>query len=324
MRERLLQNKYIEKVDNKLQNTFFGKNVPVSLHLILSILVLKLQKDAIQMRAQAVAFNLTLASFPFLIFLITLIPYFPVDDLIQKGLLELQLLVEPNIYKNISSTVYDFMRKPNEGLLSLGFVTAMYLATNGMQAFITAFNRSLRISDKRNFLEQRLIAWTLTVVLSLLLIITIVLIVSGEVILAALLDFEILNYDFLYYSIDILRYLIASLMFFSAISLMYFMAPAVKIKWKTLFLGAMISTFLSVTVSVVFSYYITHFGNYDKLYGSIGAFIGFMVWLFAISFVILLGFELNVSIQKAKMITERKARLLAKAEENQKPTNEKD
>ena len=101
-------------------------------------------------------------------------------------------------------------------------------------------------------------------------------------------------------------------MFFSAISLMYFMAPAVKIKWKTLFLGAIVSTFLSLAVSVAFSYYITHFGAYDKLYGSIGAFIGFMVWLFAISFVILFGFELNVSIQKAKTITKRKYNLLAK------------
>ena len=142
MKERLLQNKFVEKVDTKLQNTFFGKSIPVSLHLILSILILKLQKDAIQMRAQAVAFNLTLASFPFLIFLITLIPYFPVDDLIQKGLGELKLLVEPDIYIKIAATIYDFISKPNDGLLSLGFVTAMYLATNGMQAFITAFNRS--------------------------------------------------------------------------------------------------------------------------------------------------------------------------------------
>jgi len=140
-------------------------------------------------------------------------------------------------------------------------------------------------------------------------LLTIILIIVGEHILSFMILREWLSQDFSSYSIKTLRYLVAFLIILLTISMLYRFAPALKIPWRTYGVGAVLASLFCVIVSIGFSYYINYFNTYNKLYGSIGTFIGFMFWLFAISLVILFGFEINVSIEKARKIAIRRYKI---------------
>ncbi|WP_291725903.1 YihY/virulence factor BrkB family protein [Bernardetia sp.] len=301
---RIRHHRRVEGFERFLGSIYFRKNPEFNLYLILGIFFSKIQKDAVPDRASGIAFNLTLAIFPFVIFLFTLIPYFQIPDLEERIFTELNAIVPNGIYAFIDTTIYDIVSKQRGGLLSFGFVAALFAATSGTIGFMDAFSRSQRIIDKRNFLKKRITALSLTLIFTSLLILTIVLIIGGEYVLNLLRDW--ISQDGLYYSIQVIRYIVGFLIILMTISMLYRFAPALKIPWRTYGVGAILASLSCVIVSVGFSYYISYFNTYNKLYGSIGTFIGFMFWLFVISLVILFGFEINVSIEKARKIAVRR------------------
>lgn len=306
---RLRNHRRVEGVERFLENIYFRKNPEFNLYLILGIFFSKIQKDAVPDRASGIAFNLTLAIFPFVIFLFTLIPYLQIPDLEERIFTELNAIVPNGIYAFIDTIIYDIVSKQRGGLLSFGFVAALFAATSGTIGFMDAFSRSQRVIDKRNFIKKRTTALSLTLIFTVLLLLTIVLIIVGEHILDFLILQEWLSQSFSSYSIKTLRYLTAFVIILLTISMLYHFAPALKIPWRTYGVGAILASLSCVLVSVGFSYYISYFNTYNKLYGSIGTFVGFMFWLFVISLVILFGFEINVSIEKARKIALRKHRV---------------
>lgn len=289
---------------------FFNKEL--SLYLITAIFLKKLRDNEINLKASAVAFNFTLAIFPAIIFLFTLVPYLPIDNL-QEEMMALISEVAPNsLYGQVSDTVYDIINKPRGGLLSFGFITALFLATNGMIALMNAFDSCYRSNKKkRTFLKKRLIATFLTLLLASILFLTIVLLIVGRIILDALSEFDLMN-KFYINLLDILRYIAVILMFFLSNSVIFYLAPSVHNRWSFFSIGSFIATGLSILVSILFSFYIDNFGMYNKVYGSIGAMIGIMVWILAISNVLLIGFEINTTIDTAKSHLKRLERQLEK------------
>lgn len=306
---RIRNHRRIEGFERFLENIYFRKNPEFNLYLILGIFFSKIQKDAVPDRASGIAFNLTLAIFPFVIFLFTLIPYLQIPDLEERIFTELNAIVPNGIYAFIDTTIYDVVSKQRGGLLSFGFVAALFAATSGTIGFMDAFTRSQRIIDRRNFIHKRITALTLTLIFTILLILTMVLIIVGEYLLNFLIFHDLMSQDGLYYSIQILRYIVAFLIILLTLSMLYRFAPALKIPWRTYGVGAILASLFCVLVSVAFSSYISYFNTYNRLYGSIGTFIGFMFWLFVISLVILFGFEINVSIEKARKIAIRRHRV---------------
>ncbi len=304
----------VEGFERFLANIYFRNNPEFNLYLILGIFFSKIQKDAVPDRASGIAFNLTLAIFPFVIFLFTLIPYFQIPDLEERIFIELNAIVPNGIYAFIDTTIYDIVSKQRGGLLSFGFVAALFAATSGTVGFMDAFSRSQRVIDKRNFFHKRITALSLTLIFTVLLLLTIVLIIVGEYLLNFLIFHNLMSQDGLYYSIQVLRYIIAFLIILLTLSMLYRFAPALKIPWRTYGVGAILASLFCVLVSVGFSSYISYFNTYNKLYGSIGTFIGFMFWLFVISLVILFGFEINVSIEKARKIAVRRYKIWSKKE----------
>jgi membrane protein len=119
-----------------------------------------------------------------------------------------------------------------------------------------------------------------------------------------LLDFLVVKglmfKDLVYYLVILGKWLVVFLLFLVSISMIYYFAPASKKDWKFISAGSVLSTFLSIVISVGFAYFVTNFGQYNKLYGSLGTLIVILMWLYLNSFVIILGFELNVSIKNAK------------------------
>lgn len=294
---------FYKKTQAVLERIYVG-NPQTNLYRILSILVAKLQRDDIEQRANAVAFNLTLSVFPAIIFLFSLIPYIPITHLDAQIMEFLGDVLPRGIYRDAAETINDIISRPRGNLLSLGFVLALYAATNGMMALMTAFNRTYRTSENRSFLHKRLIAVVLTFGLASVLFLAIVLLIVGGVILDWLRNEGFLNANFLYYLILILRYVIVFLVFFSTVSFIYYLAPSIHKRWRFLSLGAVVAAVLGILITHLFSFYFTNFASYNKLYGSIGTIIAFMIWIYLISIIILFGFEINASVDEAKKTAE--------------------
>jgi membrane protein len=260
-----------------------------------------LQKGAISMRAAAFSYNFFLALFPAIIFFFTIIPYIPVAGF-QDNLLELlRNFIPKKAFDAVEGTLFDIVKRPRGGLLSIGFVMAMYFSTNGIHSLIVAFNQTRHTVETRSWIRQRLISILLVFILSSVVIVAIVLITLGPVVLDFLIKHGILRVSFSYYLIITGKWLISTAMLFFAFSFLYYIAPAAESRFRFISAGSTLSTILTILASVGFNYYVNSISRYNSLYGSIGTLIIIMVWIYFNAMIVLIGFELNVSIRNAKM-----------------------
>lgn len=287
----------------------FPKHEDVSLYRIVKTFLHNLQDDDIMDRANGVAFNFILAIFPAIIFLFTLIPYvtryFPEisRESIMRFLQELAEsgLMPASMYEVASTTILDIVSNQRGGLLTLGFLFALFLSTNGMLALMRAFNACYKTIENRSALKTRLIATALTVNMAFVLFVTILLLVVGQLVIEYLLsnfqNFTSFNLNsFQVGLLFSLRFIVIFITFFLAISTIYYFGPAIHYNWRFFSIGSLVATLLCLAVSYGFSYYITNFGTYNKVYGSIGVLIALMVWVQLITVVLLVGYEINASI----------------------------
>jgi membrane protein len=269
-----------------------------------------LQKGAISMRAAAFSYNFFLALFPAIIFFFTIIPYIPIAGF-QDNLLELlQNFIPKKAYDAVEETLFDIVKRPRGGLLSLGFIMAIYFSTNGIHSLIVAFNQTRHTIETRSWIKQRLISIVLVFILSLLVIIAIVLITLGPVALDFLVKHDMLRDSFSYYLIIAGKWIVSSAMLFFAFSFLYYLAPAAESRFRFISAGSTLSTVLTILASVGFNYYVNSISRYNSLYGSIGTLIIIMVWIFFNAMIVLIGFELNVSIRNAKRRYSRRPALV--------------
>jgi len=271
----------------------------MNLYEVSSFFIKGLEKGAITTRASSIAFNFFLALFPALIFFFTLIPYIPIDNFQEILLQLLSEILPPSTNEAAFKTLDDIINHPRSGLLSFGFIMALYFSTNSINSLMEAFNSSYHISENRGMWKQRLIAIGLTLLLSLMLIITIALIVFTQIASAYFVDLGILEESSI--SLIHLGKWVSILTFlFFGLSILFQFAPAKKTYWSFFSPGAIIATLFIVLTSFGFGYYIDNFGQYNKLYGSIGTLIVILIWMYFNAIVMLIGFELNASIFSAK------------------------
>jgi membrane protein len=253
-------------------------------------------KGSLTMRASAVAFSFFLALFPTIIFLFTLIPYIPIDNF-QAQLMELLKSFMPhNAFQATEETILDIVTNQRGGLLSVGFISAMYFSTNGFNALITAFNNTYHELESRSGFQQRMVSILLVVIATVLLLVSITLIIVSEYALNKIFNEGGLTY----YLIQSGKWVVLFSLCYALISFTFYLGPLHKLGWKFASAGSMLATILSVGTSVGFGYYVNNFGNYNKLYGSIGTLIVVLLWIYFNSLVVLVGFDLNVSIREAK------------------------
>ncbi len=260
-----------------------------------------LQRGSLNVRASSMAFAFFLAIFPAIIFLFTLIAYIPIDNFQGQLLSLLEEFMPYNAYQASRETIEDIVKQRRGGLLSIGFVFALYFATNGVNNMIIAFNHTYHSVKARKPLQQRVVAILLTVILSVLVLTAIALIIFTQVVMGFLADKGHLNKDIPYYSIMVADWLVSLALVYFGCAFVYWLGPARHTnKWKFFSAGSSLATLLIVLTSLGFSVYIDHFNNYNKLYGSIGTLIIILLWMYFNSFILLIGFELNASIEKAK------------------------
>jgi len=270
------------------------------LYSVIALFIDEYLQGTLLNNASALAYNFMLAFFPGTIFIFTLIPYVPVTNFQAKLLEAVATILPTNAYLAFQTTIEDIIKNHHGKLLSVGVITALYFATNGVSNLMRAFNSSSLIVEKRTWFKRRLIATVLTVVISIALLVAIVIMIAGQG-LIGFLRHHLASESYVWILLILLsRWIIVIIIFFTTISLLYRYGPAHKLKWKFFNPGSILATGLAILTSLGFTYYINHFSSYNKLYGSIGTLIVVMIWLYLNSLILLIGFELNASIDLSK------------------------
>lgn len=258
-------------------------------------------------RASAIAYNFIMAIPPSFLFLFTLIPNLPFikkrEIMKQLSLIIKDIIPAEGYNKTIINFIdQTFFRTPVFGLLSFGLLLALFFASNAMMGLMRSFNKNYIGFAKRKGLHDRWIAIRLTVLIfGLVLGCLVILITQG-----AVLKLLGLRSAFWLDLIAYVRWLVIIALVFYSIAFIYKYAPAVHKKWKLVSPGAILATVLCILASLGFSTFVNAFGRYNALYGSIGAIIVLMALVFINSLVLLIGFELNVSIKSLRSIAEKR------------------
>ena len=231
-----------------------------------------------------------------MLFIFSIVPYFPEFFDLKVQILYLFKDISPSskTYGFIVGLLDDLM-KQNVGVFSSGFILLLFYASNAMMAFIRTFDKSIQ-ENKAFFLHQRWRAIKLTTILILLIISTTLIMLGQEVLLTLVKKlFKFKQKTHLPW-VNGLRWFIIIGLFFYGIAFIYKYAPSVKERWRLISPGSILATLLTLTTTVIFSYWVNHFAAYNKIYGSIGTVLIIMLLIYINALILLIGFELNVSI----------------------------
>lgn len=255
------------------------------------------QEDAIVTRANSMAFSFFMAIFPSIIVLFTLLAYTPLyenfDDVLSNAIHE---VMPGSAGKLIFKTIQDIATIPRSGLLSFGFFLAIWFASNGMLSMMRGLEKDYSATFKRRTpFEKRLIAIQLTFLVAFVLVASVIFVIMGNTILSFV--FKYIKADYLTrMTVFSFRWVVVLLLFYTTFSTIYRYGSSTRRLIPFFNPGAMLATLLSIFISWGFSFYVDNFGNYNKVYGSIGTLIVLMIWIQLNCMILLIGFELNAGI----------------------------
>lgn len=246
--------------------------------------------------AAAMAYYFLFASFPFLLFLTTLIGYLPIPNLLEYLLSNASRLLPSQAFALIQDNIRALFMNKKEGLLSLGILLALWASSNAIVSVMDAMNNLYDVKEGRPFWKVRLIAIGLVVGLSLLFLLAMILLMFGLKIggfIAGLINFgAAFKVAWVVGLVPVTLFLLVL-----ALAVIYFFTPDVEHEWKWISPGAVVAIPCWLIMSLCFSFYINNFGSYDKTYGSIGAVIVLLLWLYLSGLIILAGAVINSVIE---------------------------
>lgn len=304
--QKLLDSAPVKFVQRRSKRIFLPGFQGLALYEVSLFFMQQVQKVGLQDRASSISFNFLMAVPASVIFLLNLIPYMPISNQLTPQLLDLTntLIRDRDVFLAVESFLKDFLNTPRSGLLSLGFFLAAYYASNAMMGIMQTFNKSLVRSKGRNFIESRWMAIKLTTLVTFLVIISLILsVIQGEL-LGKLLHWLDVTNPTVIGLIDSLRYIVIFALIFFAIAFIYKYAPAIHKRWKLISPGTILASVLAILTTFLFSFYVSHFGSYNKVYGSIGTILILMLLIYINSLILIIGYELNVSIYSVKSLRE--------------------
>ncbi|HLS36505.1 MAG TPA: YihY/virulence factor BrkB family protein [Bacillota bacterium] len=245
--------------------------------------------------AAQLAYFFLLSLFPFLLFLVTLVGYMPIDEDYLLSFLDTYAPTE--IMSLIESNLTRIVNVQNGSLLSIGIIGTLWSASNGVNAITKAFNRAYNVEEDRSFIVARLIAILLTIAMIVVISVALLLPIFGEVIGGYLFSFIGLSENFIEIW-NMSRWIVSSTVFFIVFVTLYTLAPNLKVQLKHSIWGALFATLSWQLVSLAFSYYVSSIGNYSATYGSLGTIIILMIWFYISGIIIITGGAINAVIRK--------------------------
>lgn len=272
----------------------------LSLYNLLDLYFIGIVEGAISYRAAAIAWSFFMALFPFMLFILNLIPYIPIKGFQDDFLGFVQQSVPPTTYDAIYKIINDILHNSHSGLLSTGFLMAILLMTNGVNAILGGFESShhIHVTLKRKFFRQYFVALALSIVLSFVLIITVAAIVIFEVFIQKTKIQDVLSDNIPL--IEMGRYVFVILMILIATSFLFKFGIRHDKTRPFISIGSVFTTILIIISSYFFGIWVVKFSKYNELYGSIGTLLVVMFYIWINCMVLLLGFDLNASIQHIK------------------------
>jgi membrane protein len=258
--------------------------------------------------AGSLSWNFFLAIFPTLLFLFTLIAYLPGHNMQKQILVQMDFFLPKDAYKVIKSTVTDIVQNPRSGLLSIGFLSALYFASNGVFSMMLAFDSNFNEEEKkkRNFFQKRGLSILLTLLITTLIFLSMTVLIGGSLFSSYVVKHQYINRSIMKFFISFIQFITLSSLVFFIMSSLYYFGHSAKKRWRFFSPGAIVATILSLIATYLFTNYVDGFDSYNKLYGSIGAIIAMMLLIYFNTLCILIGFELNKSIENVVKITQQK------------------
>lgn len=301
------------EIENKLnkipiirQITFLLKKLTLpwlhglSVYDLLEMYMIGIFKGALSYRASSIAFSFFMSLFPFTLFTLNLIPYIPIKGFQQDFLDFVKQSVPPSTFEAIYKIINDILHNSHSGLLSIGFFVTIFLMANGVNAILGGFENSHHLYQdlKRNFFRQYIVSLALSILLSLLLLITVSSILVFEVFIQRTRIQEVISNKI--QLIEIGRFCFVIIMILVATSLLFKYGVKRDKKRSFISIGSVFTTLLIVISSYFFGIWVVKFSKYNELYGSIGTLLIIMFYIWINCIVLLLGFDLNISITKIK------------------------
>ncbi|HBZ11230.1 MAG TPA: YihY/virulence factor BrkB family protein [Bacillus bacterium] len=240
--------------------------------------------------AAQLSYFFLLSLFPMLIFLFTLLPYTP---LTQQDIFHLIKDFAPaETYTMIKRTISGIMDNRSSGLLSVGVIATLWAASKGMNSLMKSLNRAYDVEEKRSFIVSRGLSILLTIAMIFVFILALLLPVFGKQL--GLFIFSYLGFSGEFLKIwSVIRWVLTPVILFLVFLAVYYLAPSVKVRFATAVPGSIFASIGWIVVSLGFSFYVSNFGNYTAMYGSIGTIIVLMLWFYFSAIIIMIGGEIN-------------------------------
>lgn len=270
----------------------------LSLYDLLEIYGTGLLMGTFSTRASSIAFSFFVAIFPFLLFILNLISYINIEGFQQRFLAFINDLLPAQTHDFFMPIVADIALNQRAGLTYFVFFLSLFLAANGVSAIFSAFENSYLVTINRAFIRQYLFALFVSLILSLLLLTTVGVILYGEYVIVELKGYDFISNDIFW--INVLQVSTFVFMIYVALAILYRYGVKEGRQIRFFSVGALLTTLLFMLTTYLFGIYINNFSNYNELYGSIGALLIMMFYIWINSNLLLLGFELNLSIQRLK------------------------
>lgn len=256
-------------------------------------------KGTFSTRASAIAFSFFMALFPFLLFVLNLIPYINfIDDFQLQFLVFMDSLLPPTTSEFFNDIFLDIANTPRGSLLSFAFILSIFLMTNGVNAIFTGFEFSYHTNANRSIIRQYMVAVGISIFMALLLLITVILTVYLTYAVDDLSEIGIFIEKGI--SVMLVKYAVFILLIYITVSTLYYFGTKEGKQSNFFSIAALITTLLMLVTTYLFGVYIENFSQYNELYGSIGALLVLMIYIWLNSNILLLGFELNACLIKMK------------------------
>ena len=250
----------------------------------------RLMYDEISLLSANLSYYFILSLFPMLIVALALTPYFKID---QQFLLEkIHSFAPGDLGDYLFDMISEVLNNKNNTIITVGIVFTLWSASSGIYGIIIAFNNAFRVRDGRIWIVTKFISVVITVLFLVGMFVVLALVVFGKQLTYLL--FHKFNLDEGFYNLwSVLNYSFPILFIFIVFVFLYIMGPNLKLKAISIIPGAIFSTISWTLVSRLFGYYIDHFSSYIKTYGTIGAFMAFIIWLYITGYILIIGAEIN-------------------------------
>lgn len=302
LEDRLMRFKPFRFIVSLLQKVILPGFEGLSLYDLLKIYLTGILEGAFSARAGSVAFSFFMAIFPALLFLLNLIPYVPIEGFDIKFLAFIYDLMPSQSEVYFKPIINDIFLNQRAGLLSFTGILTLFLMANGVNAAFSGFENSFHIEINRGFIRQYIIAIGVSIILALLLVTTIVVIIYFEYLLNTLRDRDLMSNDTDITLLGAGSYVFFVAMIYTVVATLYYFGTKSGRENRFFSPGAFMTTILIMLTTYLFGIYIDNFSNYNELYGSIGALLIMMLYIWLNSNLLLLGFELNASLHKLRRL----------------------